>query len=67
MERPESTSFEFRSHTVSPNPHRAGASTASTRPSRAVNRHVGPPTNGARVPYVDLGMRESFASLSDER
>lgn len=30
-------------------------------------REVGPPTTGARVPYVDLGMRESFASLSDER
>lgn len=28
MDRPESTSFEFRSHTVSPNPHRAGASTS---------------------------------------
>ena len=28
MDRPESTSFELRSHTVSHNPHRAGASTS---------------------------------------
>ena len=28
MDRPESTSFELRSHTVSLNPHRAGASTS---------------------------------------
>ena len=28
MDRTESTSFEFRSHTVSHNPHRAGASTS---------------------------------------
>ena len=64
MDRTESTSFEFRSHTVSHNPHRAGASTSENTATPRGKQT--PPTvliAGIPVPNFPDPMHKLFEKL----